>query len=274
MATARRPARSPARKAQRDPERDRKRFEAARALWAEAEQPAAAGPAFDLDAAKERLGVLWRSMSRLDRLKSAQAREAGDLLIRVKKALPHGEFIPWMEANLPFSVDKARDLMNHAMLCTSAEALSQPLPDYAPSQIRPGARFVRPDSPQDCWTPQHIIEAARLALGGVIDLDPSTSAEANDARVKATRIFTAQDNGLDKDWHGGVWCNPPWNDAGRWAAKLVEEYEAGRVTAAILLVNGLSMLAKWFGRLWWQPICFARVPFYVVADGEDRLTTP
>jgi DNA N-6-adenine-methyltransferase Dam len=252
--------------------REQQRFESARAMWVEEPQPAE--PPFDLNAAKDRLGVLWRAMDRLDRLKSAQAREAGDLLIKVKEALPHGKFIPWMKASLPFSVDKARDLMNHAMACVSAEALSKPLPDYAPSQMGHGARFGGKDSPQDCRTPARIIEAARLTLGGTIDLDPATSKKQNDEIVHATHIFTEQDDGLTKPWHGRVWLNPPWNNAAGFTTKLIEEHQAGRVKAAILLVNGLSMLAKWWAPIWNQPLCLARVPFFIVAKGKTEPTTP
>jgi DNA N-6-adenine-methyltransferase Dam len=264
-----------AKRALRSPERERHRvlkiptqkpFEAAQALWEQEAQ--AAEPPFDLNAAKARLDVLWQSMSRLDRLKSAQAQEAGEILLKAKESLPHGKWLPWAKG-LPFSVDKAQDLMKHAMACISAEVLNQPLPDYSPSQIR-----HRAESPQDCRTPENVIKAARLCLGGTIDLDPATSKEQNDDIVHATAIFTEQDDGLTKPWHGTVWLNPPWNNAGSFTAKLVEEYQADRVKAAILLVNGISMLSRWFAPIWSQPLCLARVPFFIVAKGKTEPTTP
>jgi len=66
-------------------------------------------------------------------------------------------------------------------------------------------------SPDDeWWTPRHVADAARITLGGVIDLDPASCAEAN-LVIGAQRIYTADDDGLSRDWAGTVWCNPPFS---------------------------------------------------------------
>jgi hypothetical protein len=57
-------------------------------------------------------------------------------------------------------------------------------------------------------TPPAIVEAARVALGGVIDLDPASCAEANEW-IGANKIFTYEDNGYKKPWAGRVFLNPP-----------------------------------------------------------------
>src|SRR5262245_41201892 len=41
--------------------------------------------------------------------------KAGDLLLKVKGALPHGKFGPWVEANCPFSVRTAQAYMRVAI---------------------------------------------------------------------------------------------------------------------------------------------------------------
>lgn len=52
------------------------------------------------------------------------------------------------------------------------------------------------------FTPEYIIEAAREALGGVIELDPASCAEANE-RVKAKKFY-----GAGQDFHSASWrCN-------------------------------------------------------------------
>jgi hypothetical protein len=117
------------------------------------------------------------------------------------------------------------------------------------------------------YTPGRYIEAARQALGG-IDLDPASSPKANEV-VQARQIFTEKDDGLDRPWHGRVWLNPPYgatdkqSNTGIWAEKLITEYRADRVQAAVLLVNAVTDRA-WFQQLWDFPICFTdhRIEFY------------
>lgn len=117
------------------------------------------------------------------------------------------------------------------------------------------------------YTPARYIEAARTVLGG-IDLDPASCEYAN-TTVKAAHYFSEQDDGFAQEWRGRVWLNPPYgrelgeSNQGRWSAKLIEEYRAGRVTAAILLVNAVTDRV-WFQALWDHAICFTdhRVHFY------------
>ena len=124
------------------------------------------------------------------------------------------------------------------------------------------------------YTPAKYLEAARHVLGA-IDLDPASSREANKI-VGATNILTRKDDGLAKPWDGRVWLNPPYalidgeSSAGKWGAKLIEEYRAGRCTAAVLLVNAVTD-AGWFQPLFDFPICFTdhRIEFYT-PTGQPR----
>lgn len=100
---------------------------------------------------------------------------------------------------------------------------------------------------KDSWsTPERIIQAARRIFGGTIDLDPATNAEAQ-AIVRATEHYTAQTNGLGREWHGNVWLNPPYSQplCKEFTRHLIAEYRAGRVTGAVLLVN-TSTGARWW----------------------------
>lgn len=95
------------------------------------------------------------------------------------------------------------------------------------------------------YTPVEYIELARHVMGD-ITLDPASSEIAN-RTVKATHFFTAQDNGLEKEWFGNVWMNPPYAQPliNQFADKLAEEFKRGAVHNAIVLVNNATE-TNWF----------------------------
>jgi len=95
------------------------------------------------------------------------------------------------------------------------------------------------------YTPPAYLEAARRVLGA-IDLDPASSAVANQF-VQAGRFYTADDDGLSKEWRGRVWLNPPYSSKliGLFVDKLIGSKE---VEAAIALVNNATETA-WFRKL-------------------------
>src|ERR1700686_3804949 len=61
------------------------------------------------------------------------------------------------------------------------------------------------------YTPAKYIEAARRTMGS-IDLDPASCELANQI-VKATKFYTQEENGLDQEWYGNVWLNPPYGSS-------------------------------------------------------------
>lgn len=78
-------------------------------------------------------------------------------------------------------------------------------------------------SDSDSWgSPSLIVDAARDVMGG-IDLDPASSAVAN-LTVKASRIYTVEDDGLSRPWRGRVFLNPPGGQVNafwlKWLASL------------------------------------------------------
>ena len=120
------------------------------------------------------------------------------------------------------------------------------------------ARSVHFSSDSTQWyTPPHIIERVRRSLGS-IELDPCAEPEKT---VPALNHFTEQDDGLSREWHGTVYMNPPYGKGDKgivpWIKKLLEEYESGRVTAALALVPSRTDTA-WFTMLRDYPRCFIR----------------
>ena len=102
------------------------------------------------------------------------------------------------------------------------------------------------------YTPALYIDAAREVMGA-IDLDPASCDQANRI-VQASCYYTAADDGLRQRWQGRVWLNPPYGRGGqaRWSQRLIQEYEAGQVRSAILLVDAAT------GARWFQPALFPR----------------
>jgi len=108
----------------------------------------------------------------------------------------------------------------------------------------PGPAPMFTSNTGDWYTPPEIVEAVR-ELFGIIDLDPcSNSHEA--PNVPALVHFTREDDGLSRPWSGRVYLNPPYGKGiGPWIEKVREEYEAGRVTAAVVLVKAATD-TRWF----------------------------
>ena len=92
-------------------------------------------------------------------------------------------------------------------------------------------------------SPRHVVDAARMALGGRIALDPC----AEPARsVPASRHFTAAEDGLTRQWVGSVYLNPPYGRGiGEWTGKLRTEFAEGRVTAAVALLPARTDTDWW-----------------------------
>lgn len=95
------------------------------------------------------------------------------------------------------------------------------------------------------YTPATYIEAARSAMGG-INVDPASHARAQTI-VQADTYYTKETNGLDQEWVGNVFLNPPYNSGliEKFIQKLLGELAAGRTTAAILLTNN-NTDTRWF----------------------------
>jgi hypothetical protein len=122
------------------------------------------------------------------------------------------------------------------------------------------------------YTPQEIVEAARTVMGG-IDLDPASCSFAN-RMVKAQRFYSEADNGLEKEWKGKVFLNPPFAHpiVRHFADKLITSHKTGTVEQAVWLSNACVDVG------WWQElasigvICFhlGRIKFY----GQDDVLQP
>lgn len=106
---------------------------------------------------------------------------------------------------------------------------------------------VNQNSGEDEWyTPPKIAEAGRLTMGS-IDLDPASSEIANSI-IKATKIFTIEDDGLKMFWYGNVWLNPPYSQPNieDFTDKLIHELQ--NIKQACVIVNNATE-TKWGQKL-------------------------
>ena len=140
------------------------------------------------------------------------------------------------------------------------------------SMLRPpmaAHQQINQSTNNEWYTPGVYIDAARTVMGH-IDLDPASCAYANET-VRATRYYSQIDDGLRQPWYGRVWMNPPYgreegehdSNQARWTRRIIDEYLAGNVAEAIVLVNAVPG-NRWFAPLKNYPICFpdVRIRFY------------
>jgi phage N-6-adenine-methyltransferase len=131
-------------------------------------------------------------------------------------------------------------------------------PDYAARIFSIAHKKAMADSAQrradlqtgemEWFTPALYVEKARRVLGD-FDLDPASCAMAQET-VQARHFYTVEDDGLEQDWNGNVWLNPPY--AGKliaaFAGKLIDQLECGNVDAAMMLTNSYTE-TSWFHNL-------------------------
>lgn len=64
---------------------------------------------------------------------------------------------------------------------------------------------------------------------------------------KCHRWFSIEENGLERPWHGRIWCNPPYSDIGAWVRKAWAEWQAGHSELIVMLLP-----ANRTEQGWWQ----------------------
>jgi phage N-6-adenine-methyltransferase len=178
--------------------------------------------------------------------------------------------MPWLEANaalldMDISCTPQR-LMNAAVkFGAGAEYDDQRVIEISRAIWGHNVCGTQGTGQNEWFTPDEYFPLVREVLGG-IDLDPASHVQAQTI-VQATRYFTKADNGLDQEWHGRVWLNPPYARLliGQFVEKMLVERQARRVTAAIMLTHTYSS-SGWFQSALAiaNAICFARsrVKFY------------
>lgn len=252
---------------------------------------------FRPDETKERVSVLEAAIRHAKNMESWEAGwEAVDRLIAEQ-----GEFVQWWDANVGINQGPGRGKTNAARGAFSAELAEEKTgiaqqrvsrwrkylsakPRYREALFGAAHRKAMADEhnhraqgtgENEWYTPDKYLTLARKVLGE-IDLDPASSAKAQ-LTVGAKAYFSTEQNGLNQEWHGRVWLNPPYAQPliGQFVEKLVEERSADRVEAAIMLTHNYTDTA-WFhkGCEIADAICFTRGRIkFVDAQGNDCAPT-
>lgn len=208
------------------------------------------------------------------------AREAGELLLKAKEHLAHGEWGAWLDVNFRGSDRTARLYMRIARHWPELEEKRQGLAVLGIEEackLLAEPRSAAPALPEpwvahntgnvEWYTPEPVLKAARTVLGA-IDVDPA-SHEAAQERVRAARYYTAETDGLAHEWHGRIWLNPPYAYPliERFVEKLLAEWRAGRTTAAIVLTNNGTETR-------WAQALLAASALVCLPSGRLRYWTP
>jgi len=240
------------------------------------------GEIVDLDALAKEVNDLHGA--RVDGVRGSllTAYQAGEKLCTVRECIEAergaaGTWKAWCEEDLEFTMRTARV---YCEVYTLAPLIGTDRSFLSGLSLTEGVRLLagppESDGKQNLkanqnkgiiewYTPADWIERARKAMGS-IDLDPASNEMANKI-VKAKRFYDAEDNGLERDWYGNVFLNPPFQAklAIAFIAKLCTDYENKMIPQAVLLTNNNT------DTTWWHQaagvsaaICFTkgRVPFY------------
>jgi phage N-6-adenine-methyltransferase len=128
------------------------------------------------------------------------------------------------------------------------------------------------DAGPEWGTPEYIVEPLAQTLGG-FDLDSAAGAEP---KPYADERFTGPPDGRDglqEDWHGAVWLNPPYSREHnpKWAQKVTEEYHGNpdidHITALVPASTSTDWWQNHYALADYHTFIDHRVNF--VGDGEN-----
>src|SRR6266702_3408421 len=195
---------------------------------------------------------------------------AGPLLLEAKAQVPHGQWLPWLAENCPtvaprmaqYYMGLARkrpelesrcETVSHLTLREAVQLLDDEGEGEDENEDESGD-----DDYNEWFTPPEIMEAVRDVLG-TIDLDPASCPEAQKT-VQAKTFYTKEQDGLAQEWRGRVWLNPPFSHPLNihFVNKLIDEYQSGNVSKAIMLVNVLPSTWLQDAITICSAVCFSR----------------
>ena len=95
----------------------------------------------------------------------------------------------------------------------------------------------------DWRTPRDVMDRARVALGGYIQLDPAGAPARTPSHVNAERSYVI--DGLQLPWLcDRLWLNPPFSPVKPWLRRLAAGWQSGQVRAGIALISDRALVGE------------------------------
>ena len=92
-------------------------------------------------------------------------------------------------------------------------------------------------------TPPDVMDRARVALGGRIQLDPAGAPVGTISHVNAERSYVS--DGMMLPWVcDRLWLNPPFNPVKPWLKRLAAGWRSGQVRAGIALISDRALVGE------------------------------
>lgn len=154
---------------------------------------------------------------------------------------------------------------------TPPTSLPSAMKDTDPAKpTKSGGLYGHSKGDPEWYTPAYLITAARNTMGS-INTDPASNHEAQEW-IQADTYYTAESNGLEQEWYGNVWLNPPYK------AQTVKAFtdkllKSDNVTQFCTLTNHATE-TKWGQDLITasSAVCFirSRVTFIAPKDSDKK----
>jgi len=113
----------------------------------------------------------------------------------------------------------------------------------------------------ELYTPKFIFDA----LGIDFDLDVCAP-ENGPLHTPARKWFSLKDDGLNSEWYGRVWMNPPFSKPSIWVDRWIDHHNG----IALLPLSGNS---RWWSKLWNSECGVVQVPpntGFINSEGEEQ----
>jgi len=190
--------------------------------------------------------------------------KTGEFLLKAKAKIPHGEWKNYLQnssSGLLFSSDiQARKYMKLAKNPELAHIVKSEDSSFNLDELNKAIANASDEDKEEAkekkiiaelytgnnewFTPPCYIESARKVMGS-IDLDPASNDHAQKT-VMADTFYTIGNSGLEKEWTGNIWINPPYS--AKEIKLFVDKFLSSDFDQAVVLTNN-SADTSWFVNL-------------------------